>query len=93
MLACLHGGFVRVSAVHVAFCRDVCEDCGEFKDFGNIGLAVEDGFFRVEAAREPGADDFFCVFYKLGGIFYCCEGVVVGDEEEATGLDCFVASQ
>ena len=59
-----------------------CQKPGKFGDFGDIGLAEEEGFFWVEAAGEEIERDVHCIAAAFGGVEERRHRMVVGDEIE-----------
>ena len=71
---------VSVGAVHEALRREAAESPAKFKDFRNIALLVEQGFFRVETESEPGRRDLVNVRAHFGAVLHGRQSVIVRDE-------------
>ena len=76
-----------MGAVHEALRRKAAESPAKFKDFRNIALLVEQGFFRVETESEPGCCDLVNVRAHFGAVLHSRQSVIVRDEiDRVVGL-------
>ena len=76
-------GLVGVGAVEQAFAGHAGQQPGQFGDFRNIGLAVEDHLLRVQAGSEPAGRDLQRGALDAHRVLALDERVVVGQEVEA----------
>ena len=79
-------GLVGVSAVEQAFAGDAGQQPGQFRDFRDVGLAVEGDLVRVQPAGQPGGRDLQRGALHPRRFAHLDEGVVVGQEIEIAGV-------
>ena len=71
---------VGVGAVHEALRREAAESPAKFKDFRNIALLVEQGFFRVETKSKPSCGDLVDIRTHFGAVLHSRQSMIVRDE-------------
>ena len=70
-----------MSTIHQAFRRRTAQYPTEFRDFGNIGLAIKKTAFGVQSQRQPRRRNFSARLSDLVWILILDQGVKISQEQ------------
>ena len=82
----VHRSLVGVGAVEQALGGDASQQPGQFRDLGNVGLAIERHAVHIQAAGQPSGGDFQARALDAQRVIALDQGVVVGQEVERIGV-------